>query len=105
MSVPVEWADGSADGHAALYVLQVIGEDLAGITESVLPLIGALESIEVALNEASGPNYVAAGDLDAALRSLQDGTLAVVSLRTSKPGIRTTLLMAPNIFGARLGRW
>ncbi len=96
----------SAHKNGGLYVLQVIGEDLSGITESVLSLIGAPERIEVALNDPSGPNYVvAAGDLDATLRSLQDGTLAVASLRTSKPGIRSALLMAPNTFGTRLARW
>lgn len=89
-----------------LYVLQVIGDDLSGITESVLPLIGTPERIEVARNEASGPNYVpAAGDLDWTLRSLQDGTLAVASVRTSTPGIRFALLSAPNIFGGRLSHW
>jgi hypothetical protein len=94
------------DEGGGLYVLQVIGEDLAGITESVLPLVGAPERIDIALNESSGPNYVpAAGDLDATLRSLKDGTLAVASLRTSKPGIRSALLMAPNIFDGRLSRW
>jgi hypothetical protein len=96
----------STDQSGGLYVLQVIGEDLSGITESVLPLIGTPERIEVALNEPSGPNYVvAAGDLDATLRSLEDGTLAVASLRTSKPGIRSAVLMAPNIFGAQFARW
>jgi len=95
-----------ADEDGGLYVLQVIGEDLSAITESVFPLIGVAERIEVAVNDPSGPNYVAAaGDLDATLRSLQDGTIAVASLRTSKPGIRSALLMAPNIFGGRLARW
>lgn len=93
-------------GGGGLYVLQVIADDLSGIIESVLPLVGVPERIEVAPNELGGPNYVpAAGDLDWTLHSLQDGTLAAASLRTSTSGIRSVLLMAPNPFGHGLSRW
>jgi hypothetical protein len=99
-------AQSGTSEAGGFYVLQVIAEDLSAITESVFPMIGVPERIEVAVNEPDGPNYVSApADLDATLRSLQDLTIAVVSLQTSTPGIQNVLLMAPNILGGRLSRW
>ena len=105
MSARVEPLTRTDEGEV-LYVLQVVGRDVSGITEFMLPLIGMPERIEIALNEPSGPNYVpAAGDLDSTLRSLQDGTLAAAILRTSTPGVRLAVLSAPNVFGGRLSQW
>jgi hypothetical protein len=105
MNGATESVTGS-DQDRGLYVLQIIGGELAETAEAVLSLIGIPDRIEVARNESSGPNYVPAdGDWDWTFRHLQDGTLAAAILRTSTPGIRLALLTAPNIFGGHLSHW
>jgi hypothetical protein len=96
----------ASDQERGLYVLQIIGGHVSEIAAAVLSLTGTPERIEVAREESNGPNYVpAAGDWDWTLRGLQQRTLAVASIRTSKPGIRSALVMAPNIFGGPLSQW
>jgi hypothetical protein len=95
-----------ADGGAELYVLQAIADDLPTLAESVMPLIGVPERIDVAANDAVGPSYVRAdGDLNWVLACLEDGTLGVAALRTPTNGIRLLLLTAPCVFGGELSQW